>query len=194
MSEDKEPKHKDPRIALAIAAFAAVSTVGDAARSYFERQDDVAAATRSERDRVTVDQDIQNKVRSAFKDLHERVDELDAVIEEQDRDLFELRVEVETQDRLLEQMGGVDLEFKELLMLQALEDEAKEENHVVTITADAPKPEEAVEDVAEKIVEKKKKRKKERLRPKLDFAPPEPQYFKQQVQQRLPALPPLPGK
>jgi hypothetical protein len=197
MSDEEKKKERKPTVAIAVAGFAAITSVGDAARTYFERQDDVEVAAKSEMNRVQVDADIQAKVKAAFEDLHERIDELDGIVEEQDRDLFELRVEVETQDRLIEQMGGIDQEFKEMLMLEALEVEARKENHVVRVevveapTAAKPKSEVTVKAEADKIV-KKRKKKRERPRPKLDFAMPEPQYFKQQVQQRLPALPPPP--
>lgn len=194
--EEKESKYKDPRIGLLIGVVAMLSTWGDTTRAYFERKDDVETAAKAEFNRVQVDSDIQIKVKSAFEDLHARVDELDGIIEEQDRELFELRVEVEAQDRLIQTMNGVDQDFREMLILEALEAEAAEENHVVDVkpkstSAPEKKPEKKIEEVAEKIV--KKKRKKERPKKKIEFLLPEPQYqFQQQMQQQLPPLPKRP--
>jgi len=192
------------RATVIMAALGAITAVGDGVRSYSEREKDQQQAAQADAARVSTDQSIQDTVTQALEDLHEKhdedYDELRDILEEKDRDLFELRVENEMQDRLLDQLGGVDLDFREMLMLEALEKEAKKENHVVRI--DAPpaeatpvSAEEHIEEEAEKIATKKRKKsdkRKERPAPTFDFAPPEPVYqFQQQMQQQLP---PRPGK
>jgi hypothetical protein len=102
MSEDK-PKTSTPLLLL--AGFAAVTSVGDAARSYFERNGDVEAAKKEAADRVTVDQSIQAETLAAFVEVHEILEEQDEILEEQDRAIWELEREL---DRVLDEVPPPD--------------------------------------------------------------------------------------
>jgi hypothetical protein len=186
------------RATVLMAFLGAITAVGDGVRSCNEREQDQLQAAQADQARVETDQSIQDTVTKAIEELHvkhdEDYDELADTLEAQDRELFELRVENEMQARLLDQLGGIDNDFRDMIMLEALEAEAIKENHVVRIEeppaeATPVSAETHLEEEAEKIATKKRRKsdkRKERPAPKIDFAPPEPVYeFQQQMQQRF---------
>jgi hypothetical protein len=194
---EKTDKPKNSKVTwgtLAMAFFAMVTAVGDGVRSCNEREADREQAARAETDRVKVDTNIQTTSTATFEDIYLRIDELEDTVDDQDRALFECRVTNNTQDRLLEAYAGISGEVLDMVTLEALREEAGEDDLLVEIlpeefhTIHTPPPEERVEIAATEISSKKKK-KRDKPKPKFDFAPPEPQY--EQAQQILKqALPP----
>jgi hypothetical protein len=202
MTEKTEKPKKDKVTwgALLMAFFAAVTAVGDGVRSCNERDSDVDQAARAEVDRVKVDRNIQKTSKAAFEDIYARIEELEVITEEQDRDLFECRVANEAQDRLLMSYAGVSAEVQEMVTLEALTAEAKEEDHYVELMppdelfANFPPPEELIKEEASKIAKKRKSSttRLDKPKPKFEFEEPAPQYEQAQQQMKLPPLPPLP--
>jgi hypothetical protein len=197
MTEKTEkPKHsKVTWGTLAMAFFAMVTAVGDGVRSCNEREADQNKAARAETDRVKVDTNIQETSTVAFEDIYLRIEDLENLVEYQDRDLFELRVTNEAQDKLIMSFTGVTIDQQDMVTLEALQQEAREEHHYFEpappesqYPVDVATADEMVKLEATKIAEKRTK-KRDKPKPKFDFAPPEPQY--EQVQQMLKqALPP----
>lgn len=202
--EAKQAKREKQKFqgTVILAALGAVTAVGNGARSYFERQADVERAAAAEANRVEVDTSIQVNIQQAVDDLHQQHDDdFDALmdrIEDMDREIFELGVELEAQNRFDEVRGDVDAKIRAELLQEALKIKAKQRRHTVRrVSDDTPlEPEETqdvIQEVAKEIVEKKtsSKKRKERPRPKLDFVTPKPVYqLQQQMQQALPPRPP----
>lgn len=181
MSE-KDDKTKDARVTwgtIAVALFAAVTAVGDGIRSCNEREADREQAARAEADRVKVDTSIQKTSTAAFDDIYRRIEELETLVDAQGRELFECRVTNNTQDRLFDAYAGISGELQDQVLLEALREEAGEEDLVVDLLSEGveatgtPPPEKRVEIVATEILSKKKER---RPKPEFQFAAPEPQY------------------
>ena len=187
MSDDEKAKtSKVTWGTLAMALFAAVTSVGDGIRSCNEREADRERAARAEADRVKVDTSIQETATKAFDDIYHRIEELEDTVDEQEKELFECRVTNNTQDRLFDAYAGITGEVQDRVLLEALQEVASEEDLAVDVTpedlqsVDTPPPEVRVEIVAKEVADKKKER---RPKPEFQFAAPEPQY--EQTQQML---------
>jgi hypothetical protein len=92
-SDDK--KSKTSTYALVVAGIAMVTTVGEAVTSYYQHQADVAASAESEQDRVKVDNSTQEQIAQALDEVYAELDECRAITESHDRELYEMRFEVD---------------------------------------------------------------------------------------------------
>lgn len=183
MSDDetKPELSKITAAAMAMAAFAAITSTADGARSYFEREHDVKQAAAADANRVAVDNSIQDGIEATVEDLYDRIEGLEDSAEDQDRELFELRVTVSAQERIISSIGAVSAEARETILIEALEDEALKENMVATKLPTEENPEARIKKEAKRVGSKK--RYKDHSSPeKLKFIKPEAHY---QTQQQL---------
>lgn len=192
MSEEPEQKKKTNKFTwgtFALAVLVSVTAVGEGVKSCNERE----RAALEAKDRVRVDKDIQDKSRQTFGDLYERIEALEAIVDEQDEVLFELQVSDRANQRFMYgamppagfpmegSIGGMTQESVTEYGGWSVQGEFSEPIAGVTLDPALVEEEERAEE--EEHQRKKVAKKKERLdkpKPSLEFAEPRSHYEKAQ--------------